>query len=328
MHAPLTTSAVVILPFAAAAGTALVLWALLASGAAHRLALDAPNARSLHVAPTPRIGGLVLVPVALMLAMLAAPLPPQLVGATALLVVVGAVDDRRGLHFVLRLAVQVIAATLLLWPAVGALGVPMALTIAVALVWGMNAYNFMDGSDGLAGGMALIGFATCAVAAAASGDGRLIALSLALAGAAGGFLLLNFAPARVFLGDGGSVPLGFLAGAIALLGTGAGHWSWWFVPLVFSPFLVDATVTLVARGIAGKRVWQAHREHAYQRLVQAGCTHRNVALGAYGLMLASVGIAVLAESFNGAGYGAFIAAAWATALSVAVLFVRRRWPAQ
>jgi len=176
--------------------------------------------------------------------------------------------------------------------------------------------------------MALIGFATCAVAAAASGDGRLIALSLALAGGAGGFLLLNFAPARVFLGDGGSVPLGFLAGAIALLGTRAGLWPWWFVPLVFSPFLVDATVTLVARGLAGKRVWQAHREHAYQRLVQAGYTHRNVALGAYGLMLASAAVAMLAEFFNGAGYGAFIAAAWATALSVAVLFVRRRWPAQ
>jgi UDP-N-acetylmuramyl pentapeptide phosphotransferase/UDP-N-acetylglucosamine-1-phosphate transferase len=327
MYAPLPTSAVVILPFAAAAVTALVLWGLLASGAAHRLALDAPNARSLHVAPTPRIGGLVLVPVALTLATLAAPLPPQLAGAAALLVVVGTVDDRRGLHFGLRLAVQAVAAVLLLWPTAGALGTPMALVIALALVWGMNAFNFMDGSDGLAGGMALIGFAACAVAAAASGDSRLIALSLSVAGAAGGFLLLNFAPARVFLGDGGSVPLGFLAGAIALLGTGAGHWPWWFVPVVFSPFLADATVTLLARGFGGKRVWQAHREHAYQRLVQAGYTHRSVALGAYGLMLASAAVAMLADFFNGAGYGAVIAAAWATALAVAVLFVRRRWPA-
>jgi UDP-N-acetylmuramyl pentapeptide phosphotransferase/UDP-N-acetylglucosamine-1-phosphate transferase len=325
MQPLLSTTTVVALPFTAAAGTAFVLWALLASGAAQRLAVDAPNARSLHAVPIPRIGGLVLVPVAVALAMTATPLPPQLVGATALLVLVGAVDDRRGLHFAPRLAVQLIAAALLLWPLLPALGAPAALAIGLALVWGMNAYNFMDGSDGLAGGMALIGFATCAVAAAESNNGSLTALSLALAGAAGGFLVLNFAPARVFLGDAGSVPLGFLAGAMAVLGTLADAWAWWFVPLVFSPFLADATVTLAARGFAGKRVWQAHREHAYQRLVQAGHTHRRVALGAYGLMLASAAVAGVADR---AVHGGLIAATWLGALAVAVLFVRNRWAAR
>ncbi len=322
MQPLLSTATVVALPFTAAAATAFALWALLVSGAARRLAVDAPNARSLHAVPIPRVGGLVLVPVAIALAMTAAPLPPQLIGATALLLLVGAVDDRRGLHFALRLAVQLIAAALLLWPLLPVLGAPAALAIALALVWGMNAYNFMDGSDGLAGGMALIGFATCAIAAAASNNASLTALSLALAGAAGGFLLLNFAPARVFLGDAGSVPLGFLAGAMAVLGTRADAWAWWFVPLVFAPFLADATVTLVARGLTGKRVWQAHREHAYQRLVQAGYTHRNVALGAYGLMLATAGVAGVAER---ASHGALLAAAWVGALCIAVMAVRRRW---
>jgi UDP-N-acetylmuramyl pentapeptide phosphotransferase/UDP-N-acetylglucosamine-1-phosphate transferase len=322
MPAALTSTTLIALPLAAALATALALWALLATGAAGRLALDAPNARSLHALPIPRIGGVVLVPVALLLAALAAPQPASLVAAAALLVVVGAVDDRRGVHFGLRLAVQAIAAALVLWPHVAALGVTAALVIALAMVWSMNAYNFMDGSDGLAGGMAAIGFGTCALVACGAGHAALGALSLALAGAAAGFLLLNFAPARVFLGDAGSVPLGCMAAAVGLLGTLADVWPWWFVPLVFSPFLVDATVTLLARALSGQPVWRAHREHAYQRLVQAGFGHAKVALGAYVLMLASAVIAVAASRAGSAA--SVMAAVWVAVLVAAVLVIRQR----
>jgi UDP-N-acetylmuramyl pentapeptide phosphotransferase/UDP-N-acetylglucosamine-1-phosphate transferase len=325
MHDALTPTTLVVLPLAAAGATALGLWALLASGTAHRLALDAPNSRSLHVAPTPRIGGLVLVPVALLASAAVAPLPVSLAAAALLLVAVGAMDDRRGAPVTVRLAVQLLAATLALWPQQGALGVSTTLAIGVALVWAMNAYNFMDGSDGLAAGMALIGFTACAVAASSAGQGNLIALSLALAGAAAGFLWFNFAPARVFLGDAGSVPLGFLAGTVGLLGALADAWDWWFVPVVFAPFLADATTTLLARGLSGKRVWQAHREHAYQRLVQAGFGHKQVAVGGYLLMLASAVVALVAGSTPAP---TAIAIAWLAALVVSVLIIRSRFPAR
>lgn len=325
MQDSLSPTTLVVLPLVAGGATALALWALLASGAAHRLAVDAPNARSLHVVPTPRVGGLVLIPVALLAAAATTPLPVSLTMATLLLVAVGAVDDRRGVPVALRLAVQLVAATVTLWPHLGALGLPLALVIGMALVWAMNAYNFMDGSDGLAAGMALIGFTACAMAAASAGTGSLVALSLALAGAAGGFLWFNFAPARVFLGDAGSVPLGFLAGAVGLLGALTDAWAWWFVPVVFAPFLADATTTVVARGLGGQRVWQAHREHAYQRLVQAGFSHKQVAVGAYLVMLAS---AVVALVLDGTGGPSAVAAAWFAALIAAVLIVRRRCPAR
>jgi UDP-N-acetylmuramyl pentapeptide phosphotransferase/UDP-N-acetylglucosamine-1-phosphate transferase len=150
-------------------------------------------------------------------------------------------------------------------------------------------------------------------------------LSLALAGAAAGFLWFNFAPARVFLGDAGSVPLGFLAGTVGLLGALADAWDWWFVPVVFAPFLADATTTLLARGLSGKRVWQAHREHAYQRLVQAGFGHKQVAVGGYLLMLASAVVALVAGSTPAP---TAIAIAWLAALVVSVLIIRSRFPAR
>jgi UDP-N-acetylmuramyl pentapeptide phosphotransferase/UDP-N-acetylglucosamine-1-phosphate transferase len=129
----------------------------------------------------------------------------------------------------------------------------------------------------------------------------------------------------VFLGDAGSVPLGFLAGAVGLLGALADAWAWWFVPVVFAPFLADATTTVVARGIGGKRVWQAHREHAYQRLVQAGFSHKQVAVGGYLLMLASAVVALVADRKAAT---MAVAIAWLIAVVVAVLMIRRRFPAR
>lgn len=115
---------------------------------------------------------------------------------------------------------------------------------------------------------------------------------MAIAGAAIGFLACNFPPARVFMGDAGSVPLGFLAGAFGLAGWRAGIWPLWFPLLVFSPFIFDATVTLGRRLSRGERVWQAHRDHAYQRLILAGWSHRRLALTAWLLMVASAASAL------------------------------------
>jgi UDP-N-acetylmuramyl pentapeptide phosphotransferase/UDP-N-acetylglucosamine-1-phosphate transferase len=143
----------------------------------------------------------------------------------------------------------------------------------------------MDGSDGLAGGMAVIGFAAYAFAAGLAGHAPLAATSLAVSAAAAGFLAYNFPPARIFLGDVGSIPLGFLAGALGVIGWRDDVWPLWFPVLVFGPFIGDATITLFKRAARRERVWQAHREHYYQRLVRMGFGHRNTALIGYAAML-------------------------------------------
>src|SRR5262249_56892173 len=124
--------------------------------------------------------------------------------------------------------------------------------------------NLRDGSDGLAGGMALIGFGAYAVAANDAGHGALAGVSIAVAAASAAFLFFNFAPARIFMGDVGSVPLGFLAGTLGILGWREGAWPLWFPMLVFAPFACDATLTLIRRLLRRERVWEAHREHYYQ----------------------------------------------------------------
>jgi len=194
-----------------------------------------------------------------------------------------------------------------------------------ALVWITNLYNFMDGSDGLAGGMALIGFLACGVAATAAGDARLAAACAAGAGAAAGFLAFNWPPARVFLGDVGSIPTGFLAGAIGLLGWLAHDWGWWFAPLVFSPFVADASLTLLARALRRERLWQAHREHTYQRMVAGGFGHRGTALRWYALMAAAGGCALALRTAGDAAV-ALALAGWIAFYVVAFVAGKRAWP--
>src|SRR5206468_1963410 len=118
------------------------------------------------------------------------------------------------------------------------------LVLLVAITWMTNLYNFMDGADGLAGGMAVVGFATLAFALACG----------AVASASAGFLLHNFPPARVFLGDSGAVPLGFLAAVLGAYGVIDGTWPAWFPMLVFSLFIVDATTTLLRRLARRERI--------------------------------------------------------------------------
>lgn len=197
----------------------------------------------------------------------------------------GLVDDRRSVSARVRLLAQLLVGggfLVMTGPTSGWLAGGLFL---VGLVWMANLYNFMDGSDGLAGGMAVFGFSAFAVAAGLAGEAPLAWVCAGIAAAAAGFLCFNFHPARIFMGDVGSVPLGFLAGALGLVGCEAGAWPSWFPLLVFSPFIVDATVTLLQRARRGERVWQAHRTHYYQRMVQMGLGHRGTALSAYGLML-------------------------------------------
>jgi UDP-N-acetylmuramyl pentapeptide phosphotransferase/UDP-N-acetylglucosamine-1-phosphate transferase len=278
-------------PFSAFAICLLVLSWLLRRG---RLPMDHPNERSLHMTPTPRIGGLgIMAGVGVASLWLAGsgllqPVLPVVLAAFAL-AAVSVLDDVRGLPVALRFLAHFVAAVACLL-ALGLSGWAL-LVGTLAVVWVTNLYNFMDGSDGLAGGMAAIGFGALALAAWLGDAPGLAVFCAAIAAAALAFLRFNFPPARVFMGDAGSIPLGFMAATLGIVGAMQHVWPWLFPLLVFSPFIVDASVTLARRGLRGEKIWRAHRSHYYQRVVLLGASHRQLAVAAYALMLAMAALA-------------------------------------
>jgi UDP-N-acetylmuramyl pentapeptide phosphotransferase/UDP-N-acetylglucosamine-1-phosphate transferase len=274
---------------------------------------DIPNARSLHAVPVPRAGGyavwLGFLPVALLF-------PPAFPGGIAgwlppwvALVAVSARDDVHEVRIAARLLVHGLAA---LWAAtalasaLGAGPLPVAaLAVALALViaWAANLYNFKDGSDGLAGSMGAIGIAAYGANALVARGGAGAAAYFALAAALLPFLAVNTPPARLFLGDVGAVPLGFLAAAFGIAGVAAGDWDAWFPLLVFLPFAADASVTLARRMVRRERWWEGHRTHYYQRLAQLGAGHAGTLRVYAALMLGSAATAVACRLFAPAAGG-------------------------
>jgi UDP-N-acetylmuramyl pentapeptide phosphotransferase/UDP-N-acetylglucosamine-1-phosphate transferase len=274
------------------------LFSALAIAAARRSSLaarlvDRPNERSLHVAPTPRLGGLGIAVAYPMMCAAGDTFLCIAAACAAFLAIVSIIDDMRSLPIEVRLPAHAMAALATVLaigsplPGAPSWGLPESAIAALAIAWMTNLFNFMDGSDGLAGGMALIGFGVLGLAAAHGGFTPLALAAFAVSSAAAGFLLHNFPPARAFLGDSGAIPLGFLAGALGTWGIALGAWPIWFPLLVFSPFIVDASVTLLRRAVAGERIWIAHRTHGYQRLVLAGWGRRRLAISAYLLMSAA-----------------------------------------
>ncbi len=171
------------------------------------------------------------------------------------------------------------------------------------------------------------GFLFFAVAAALAGTTRFALLNLAIAAAAAGFLVHNFHPARIFLGDAGAVPLGFLAATLGIVGWQQQDWTWWFPLLVFSPFIVDASITLARRLLSGARVWEAHRDHYYQRLVQLGLGHRGTALAEYALK-AGCGLVALWAMTLTADMQYVVLAATAVVYAVLIAVIERAWRAR
>ena len=303
-----------------------------------------PNHRSSHEVPTPTGGGVAFATAATLAAvvasldgdeafwMMAAP-------ALAVLALVGLVDDRRGLAWPLRLAVQVGVVAVLVawvgarvgpgeWPS-GAAGWGLAAVLLLAGLWWVNLFNFMDGTDGLAASqglfMLLAGAALALPAMAAPAREPLWICALGAAAAVAAFLPLNWAPARVFMGDAGSTWLGGLILAWALATVAAG-WlpaaAWLILGAVFAS---DATVTLGRRVAAGRRWHEAHRSHAYQRLSRrwAGAGrkgHARVAWLALALNLGWTGPLALAATVWPAYAPGWVALAYAP-LVVAVLAV-------
>jgi Fuc2NAc and GlcNAc transferase len=267
---------------AALAGAALV--APVLHGLRRRGLLDRPNARSLHVVPVPRGGGVAVVVVVMLVHAaelirtgpsdpgdLAWPLIALAVG------VLGWLDDWRPRPAGLRLAAQfflAVAFVFLVLPSSSP--APLALARGLLLVglvtWSINLYNFVDGTDGFAATQALCGLGGALLLPEAAMGPGVAPIVLALAGACAGFLWWNRPPARIFMGDVGSYFIGFELVALVLIDVHAGG-SAWVWAILFLPILGDTALTLARRVRRGERWWLAHREHAYQRLVLGGWSH-------------------------------------------------------
>ena len=290
--------------------------------------LDRPNERSSHVVPTPRGGGIAVIGVSVVawLALVAGGIAPPRAVPVALvaagLALVSWFDDLRGLSPGIRLLAQFVAVAAGVWAlphgAIFQGWLPLELdAIAVALiwVWFVNLFNFMDGIDGIDGSeAAAIGLGIVLVAGAGGGvDLSIAAPAAAIAAAALGFLVWNWAPARIFLGDVGSVPLGYLLGFLLFELALRGQWrAALILPLYF---LADATLTLVRRLARGERVWQAHREHFYQRAVLSGLSHDAVVLRAIAANIVLIACALTTTK----GWG-FAGLAMAATTVLALLF--------
>lgn len=214
--------------------------------------------------------------------------PSMVIIAAAFLTVISAIDDVRSLPALVRLVSHVGAACVVII-AIPNENIFLSLLAVAAIAWMSNLYNFMDGADGLAGGMTVIGFGALALGANFAGSTDLAVWCAAISAAALAFLCFNFPPSKVFMGDAGSVPLGFLAAALGYVGFAQEVWPFWYPALVFAPFIYDASLTLLKRLFRGEPPWIAHREHLYQRLILSGWSHRKLCLVAYALMFAVSG---------------------------------------
>lgn len=265
---------------------------------AERRLVDLPNARSSHLRPTPRGGGLGLavahlsvMTVASMIGLHPLRLTAALAGGGVVVAAIGFLDDHRDVNPALRLVLHVLAfawvAVWLGWPGEVDFGwgpVPLGWfgrsVLLLGLVWFLNLFNFMDGIDGLAGVQALFMAAAGAGLAwvGADGGGSTTVPLLLLGAATAGFLFWNWPPARIFMGDVGSGYLGFSIAALALWTITQGWLTVWVWLILGGAFLADATVTLLVRAASGQRVVEAHRSHAYQRLSRRWQRHRPVTL--------------------------------------------------
>ena len=285
-------------------------WAVMRALRRRRI-LDHPNERSSHADPTPLGGGIAVVVVLALAAVAigasAGPAAPtglwRVLGAAAVLACLSWLDDLKSLGALLRLAVQLAAVALGLSGLAEHRFVFQGLLpfwgdrIVAALVWlwFVNLFNFMDGIDGIAGAeTAAIGLGLFLLALVGALPAPLGLIALACVGSALGFLWWNWHPARVFLGDVGSVPLGYLLGWLLIAAAAAGLWT--AALLLPAYYLADASLTLARRALRGAAVWRAHREHFYQRAVQGGLSHAQVVRLVCAVNAPLLGLAVIAEA--------------------------------
>ncbi|CAN5351892.1 glycosyltransferase family 4 protein [soil metagenome] len=277
----------------------------------HNRLFDVPNERSSHSEPTPHGAGIVIVIVCLVTYV---PISLLVTGdfswgyfsGAVLIALVSFVDDIISIRFSWRLLIHGLAAVLLLGDAGTWQGVTMlgglqlgywgyVLTF-IWIVWMVNSYNFMDGIDGLAGLQAIIAASGWIVLGFMLQMPALYLFSAIIASASLGFLVHNMSSSRIFMGDVGSAFLGFTFAALPLLARNMANYAWDLLPIAAVLFvwffLFDSVITLIRRALRGEKVWVAHREHFFQRLVASGLTHRQVSV-IYGILASLLTLSVL-----------------------------------
>lgn len=293
-----------------AAALGVVLTGVVRARAISTALLDIPNERSSHSEAIPRGGGLAIAAVAaLALVVLALTSGTSatlwaLAWATVVLATLGWLDDRHGLSVFARFGVQLVVAAVivaLLGPVarveiggfVLELGILAQAFTVLWIVWLVNLYNFMDGIDGLASVEAVVAAGVMGAWFALAGAYPLALFALALAGACLGFLRLNWAPAKIFMGDVGSLTLGGVLATLTVAGVVAHDIPFGAFVIVLGVFVGDASVTLVRRLLRGENPLRAHRSHFYQRAVQAGWSHARVSAV---ILLINAALAALASA--------------------------------
>ena len=296
------------LPVTAAVLTWALTWAFIRIlGARNRL--EPLGAHSMHAVPIASGAGTVIIAISVAIFLT---LAPEHGGSTAvyvaavagLLAALSWIDDHHGgLSPAIRLFAHAVAVAVVLFQLDGNQRIVPALPLAVervligaAWVWLINLYNFMDGIDGLAGSETIavsLGYGLVVMAIGATGSSN--ALALAMAGATAGYLVWNWHPAKVMMGDAGSIPLGFLAGWLMIDLALRGYPSAALILPLY--FLTDATWTLARRLLRGEIPWRPHREHAYQRAALAAGSHAAVVWRVIVANIALVALAALSVRF-------------------------------
>lgn len=274
--------------------------------------LDIPNHRSSHTVATPRGGGLAIVVTFLAgvlvlteLGIVPSRLGVAILGGGLLVAGIGWLDDKNGgLSALIRACVHVVAAVWAIYWLGGLPSLSLGFThitipplwtclATVGIVWSINLYNFMDGIDGIAGSEAVSVAVVGGVLTAASGAWDLAWLSWMLGLSCAGFLVWNWPPAKIFMGDVGSGFLGFMFAVMAIATENRGVVPLFAWILLLGVFVVDATATLIRRMLRGERWYEAHRSHAYQLVVRAGYSHKQTVVAVLAVNAVLSGLAVI-----------------------------------
>lgn len=327
-----------------AALTTFVLTGFARRYAVRRGVLDHPSDRSSHAIPTPRGGGIalaaLLIPFAIVAGMtgwIDTNVSIALSVGGSLITAVGWLDDHRSLGRFTRFAVHAICAALAVFLIGGPeelssgrvhieLGVAGDIAAWLGIVWLVNLYNFMDGIDGIASAEAVVVGGVGGGLLLAGGVPSLALVCFVIAGAAAGFIVWNWAPAKIFMGDAGSGLLGYCLAVVGLAADRSGAVGLLVWLALLAVFVVDATVTLVRRLLRHERVFDAHRSHAYQRMVQSGWSHARVTTAVIVLNLACAGAALVMFSYPSTA--PLVAATLIAMLGAAYLIVESRVPMQ
>lgn len=308
--------------------------------AARRMVLDRPNDRSLHLRPTPRGGGIgIVLPTCVAIAGVGALVPQAspaaawLAGIGLMVAGVGIADDVSGLTAITRLVAHIVAGVLVVagigtwrtvvWPGLWSLelgwtAVPLTVLLIVGLT---NAYNFMDGVDGIAGSQGVVAGFGWIGAGYVIQDPLVTVAGAVIALTSLGFLLFNWSPASVFMGDVGSSFLGFLLGALAVYVAPRSPSTATEGILFVWPFVFDTAFTVLRRASRRENLLCAHRSHLYQRLVLTGMSHAKVALlyAALATVGVAVGVTVAREARFASIAGALLIGALAVGLWLTVI---------